>query len=147
MANDLDHVRAIARKDSLSVVATVRPDGTVHASVANAGVVEDPLTGADRVGVVVAGGARKLSHLRSSGRAMVVFRHGLDWVGVEGPVSLVGPEDPLEAFGAAQRAGLIRGIFLAAGGTHEDWDEFDRVMAAEGRTAVLVTPEHFFGNR
>ena len=27
---------------------------------------------------------------------------------------------------------------MAAGGTHEDWVEFDRVMAEERRAAVLV---------
>jgi hypothetical protein len=59
----------------------------------------------------------------------------------------VGPEDPLEGVGAAQRARLIRSVFVAAGGTHQDWDEFDKVMAAEARTAVLVTPERFIGNR
>jgi hypothetical protein len=29
---------------------------------------------------------------------------------------------------------------------HEDWDEFDQVMADERRTAVLVHPDRLFGN-
>jgi hypothetical protein len=33
---------------------------------------------------------------------------------------------------------LLRTIFTAAGGQHEDWAEFDRVMAAEQRAAVLL---------
>jgi hypothetical protein len=37
-------------------------------------------------------------------------------------------------------------VFTAAGGTHDDWDEYDRVMAAEGRTAVLVEPARILGN-
>ena len=36
---------------------------------------------------------------------------------------------------------LLRRVFVAAGGTHQDWDEFDRVMQAEERTAVLIAPE------
>jgi hypothetical protein len=36
-------------------------------------------------------------------------------------------------------------VFAAAGGTHDNWDEFDRVMAAEQRVAVLVTPERIIG--
>jgi hypothetical protein len=40
---------------------------------------------------------------------------------------------------------LLRGIFTAAGGTHEDWDEYDRVMRDERRVAVLVEPERVFG--
>ena len=36
---------------------------------------------------------------------------------------------------------LLREIFTAAGGTHEDWPAYDQVMATERRVAVLVTPE------
>ena len=35
---------------------------------------------------------------------------------------------------------LLREIFSAAGGTHEDWAEFDRTMKTERRTAVFVAP-------
>jgi hypothetical protein len=31
-------------------------------------------------------------------------------------------------------------VFSAAGGTHDDWAEYDRVMAAERRVAVLIEP-------
>ncbi len=146
MPSDLDHVRRLVRKDSLAVVATARPDGTIHASVVNAGVLDDPLTGEPCVGLVAAGAARKLEHLRSSGRAALVFRHGPDWVAVEGPVQLMGPNDQLEGFSRFQLPMLLRRVFVAAGGTHQDWDEFDRVMEAEGRTAVLITPARITSN-
>jgi PPOX class probable F420-dependent enzyme len=146
MPNDLGHVRNLAGKDSLAVVTTTRSDGTIHASVVRAGVLEFPGTGEACVGFVAAGGARKLQHMRESGRAAVVFRFGAAWIAVEGPVRLVGPEDHLEDFGAAQLARLLRRVYTAAGGTHQDWDEFDRVMQAEGRTAVFVTPERISGN-
>ena len=35
---------------------------------------------------------------------------------------------------------LLRDIFTAAGGTHDDWDTYDRVMREERRTAVLIAP-------
>ena len=41
---------------------------------------------------------------------------------------------------------LLRDVFTAAGGTHDDWAEYDRVMAAERRAAVLVTPTRIYGN-
>jgi hypothetical protein len=41
---------------------------------------------------------------------------------------------------------LLREVFQAASGTHDDFDEFDRVMADEGRVAVFVTPERILGN-
>jgi hypothetical protein len=37
-------------------------------------------------------------------------------------------------------------VFSAAGGTHDDWDEYDRVMAGEERLAVLVRPERVYSN-
>ena len=37
-------------------------------------------------------------------------------------------------------------IFTAAGGTHDDFDEYDRVMAEERRVAVLVEPERVYGS-
>ena len=41
---------------------------------------------------------------------------------------------------------LLRTIFVDAGGEHDDWDEYDRVMAAERRTAVLITPTRMSTN-
>jgi PPOX class probable F420-dependent enzyme len=146
MPIDLDHVRSLVQKDSLAVVTTPRPDGTIHASVVNAGVLDDPITGEPSVGLVASGTARKLGHLRASGRATIVFRHGWDWVAVEGPVQLLGPRDRREDFGLVELPMLLRRVFVAAGGTHQDWDEFDRVMEAEGRTAVFVRPERISGN-
>src|ERR1700680_2595936 len=101
MAADLELVRRLARADGLAVVATTRPDGSVHASVVNAGVTVDPVTGSAAVGLVGRGSARKLAHLRRSGRASVVFRKGWEWVAVEGPVRIAGPDDPLAGFDQA----------------------------------------------
>src|SRR6476660_9290443 len=122
MAADLELVRRLGAADhGLVAVATTRPDGTVHASVVNAGVLSDQVTGNDVVGLVARGDARKLSYMRKSGRAAVVFRSGWEWVSVEGPVRLAGPDDALDGFEAAQLPSLLRAIFAAAGGTHDDW--------------------------
>jgi hypothetical protein len=146
MPKDLDHVRSLASKDSLAVAATTRPDATVHASLVSAGVLEDPVTGQPCIGFVAHGSSRKLAHMRKNGRATVVFRNGADWVAVEGRVRLLGYDDPVEGVGSGQLAMLLRGVFVAAGGTHQDWDEFDRVMQADRRTAVLITPERISAN-
>jgi hypothetical protein len=37
-------------------------------------------------------------------------------------------------------------VFVAAGGSHEDWQEYDRVMAEQHRTVVLVAPERIYTN-
>lgn len=49
-------------------------------------------------------------------------------------------------FDAAQVPQLLRDVFTAAGGTHDDWDEYDRVMAEERRLAVLVDPIRISSN-
>lgn len=129
----------------LVVLSTTRADGTIQSSVGNAGVLAHPVTGQPVVGFVSAGSARRLGNLRARPRATVVIRAGWQWAGVEGPVELAGPDDPLPGLGAEQLRVLLRDIFLAAGGTHDDLDEYDRVMADERRVAVLIGPERVFG--
>lgn len=79
------------------------------------------------------------------------------WVGAAGPAELIGPvvkpghtavlvggaSQQIDADGVRQ---LLRAVFVGAGGTHDDWDEYDRAMASEGRLAVLVRPERLTGN-
>lgn len=130
----------------LCVVTTLRGDGSAQASVVNAGVLQHPLTGADVVGLVARGGSRKLHNLRADPRVTIVARAGWQWAAVEGATQLIGPDDPHpEVDGEALRL-LLRDIFAAAGGTHDDWHTYDRVMAEERRTAVLVTPSRIYSN-
>ena len=66
---------------------------------------------------------------------------------MEGTAELAGPDDaqPWLA-GAEQLRLLLREVFTAAGGTHDDWDEYDRVMAEQRRTVVLVAPSRVYSN-
>ena len=122
------------------MVSTLRPDGTIQSSVVNAGVLPHPVTGEQVVGLVSRGDAQRLANLRARPRATVVIRAGWQWVAAEGPVELAGPDDPLPGVDAERLRLLLREIFTAAGGTHDDFDTYDRVMADERRVAVLVTP-------
>jgi len=143
----LEKVRElVGGEHGLAVVVTARADGTPQATVVNAGVLDHPVSGAPVVGYVVRGATRKAANLRRLPRSTVVFRVGWDWVAVEGPVDLAGPDDPLEGFDPVQVPELLRAVFRSAGGTHDDWDEYDRTMAAERRTAVLVAPERVYSN-
>jgi hypothetical protein len=140
---DLDLVKRLGAGDhGLVVVAVARPSGTVSTSVVNAGVLDDPDSGLPHVGFVARGDAKKVDFVRSSGRAAVVFRSGWEWATVEGPARIV----ERDSRDAAAYATLLRDIFKAAGGTHDDWDEYDRVMATEGRVAVLVEPQRITSN-
>jgi PPOX class probable F420-dependent enzyme len=137
--------RLVPLDHGLVVVSTARPDGTIQSSVVNAGVIDHPVTNERVVAFVSMGAARRLTNLRARPRATVVIRAGWQWAGVEGPVELAGPDDHLEGVDSEGLRLLLRNIFTAAGGTHDDWDEYDRVMATERRVAVLVGPERTYG--
>ena len=146
VADIADFSRLIAGEHGLVVVSTLRENETIASSVVNAGVLPHPVTGEPVVGMVIRGGTRKLEQLRARPRATVAVRVGWQWATAEGPVELAGPADPLPGVNAERVRLLLREIFTAAGGTHEDFDEYDRVMLAEGRTAVLVDPERVYSN-
>ena len=142
-----DFARLVRGDHGLCVVSTLRPDGTIQSSVVNAGVLAHPVTGVPVVGLVSRGDARRLANLRERPRVTIVVRAGWEWASAEGPVELAGPDDPLPGVDAERLRLLLREIFTAAGGTHDDWAAYDRVMAQERRTAVLVAPARLSGNR
>jgi PPOX class probable F420-dependent enzyme len=142
-----DFARLVPGDHGLCVVSTLRPDSTISSSVVNAGVLAHPLTGERVVGFVSRGDARRLGYLRERPRATVVVRAGWQWAAAEGPVQLAGPDDPLAGVDAQRLRALLREVFTAAGGTHEDWDTYDRVMAEERRAVALLVPERVYPNR
>jgi hypothetical protein len=85
-----------------------------------------------------------VANLRARPRATVVVRSGWEWASAEGPAELAGPGDPMPGVDAERLRLLLREIFTAAGGEHDDFNAYDRVMADERRVAVLVTPERGF---
>ena len=105
----------------LSVVSTLRADGTIQSSVVNAGVLAHPITGAPAVAFTTRAGAAKLAHLRARPRLSLVVRAGWNWAAAEGPVELAGPADPLPGIDAEGLRILLRDVFTAAGGSHNDW--------------------------
>lgn len=143
---ELDAIRSLVAGDSgLAMVSTSRADGTVHTSLVNAGVSQHPVSGEEVVAFVVRGNAHKLRLMQQRGQCTVAWRNGWHWGSVDGPVDVCGPDHPLSGVDPNDVPELLRQIFRDAGGTHDDWDEYDRVMAQERRTAVFVTPERILG--
>lgn len=125
----------------LSVVVTRGADLMPQTSVVNACVLRHPATGVESVAFVSVSTTRKLVNLRADPTIAVVIRAGWQWASVTGRASLVGPDDPEPGVDDERLRLLLREIFSAAGGTHEDWAEFDRTMKTERRTAVFVAPD------
>lgn len=143
----LDDVVELARQDRfLAVVSTLREDGTIQTSLVNAGVLSHPTSDQPVVGFATYG-RTKLANLRRRPAITVTFRSGWQWAAVEGQAEIIGPDDPDPAIDSERFRLLLREVFTAAGGTHDDWAGYDQVMADERRAAVLVAPTRIYSNR
>lgn len=129
----------------MAIVSIARADGTVQSSLVNAGLTKHPVDGSDVVGFVVHGTAHKLKLLAAQPHATVAWRVGWNWASVDGPIELCGPKHPLKGFEPEGLPQLLRQVFADAGGTHDNWAEYDRVMSTEKRTVVLVRPDRTIG--
>ncbi len=146
--SDIEEVRAyLAKETGLATVSTAQADGRVLSSVVNCGVIDHPVTGAPCVALVSAGRAARLGHIRRGSQVTIAIRRGWTWRSVTGPADLIGPDDLPDSLDAEALRLLLREVFQAAGGTHDDFNEYDRVMATEGRVAVLVAPDRILGNQ
>jgi PPOX class probable F420-dependent enzyme len=141
-----DFTKVAAADHMFCVIATTRADGSVQASVVSAGVMRHLANETDVVVCVARGASRKLANLRARPQTTVVASEGGAWVAVEGRAELIGPHDPYPGVDAERLRLLLREAFTAAGGTHDDWETYDRVMNEDGRTVVLVTPTRVYSN-
>ena len=142
----LDEAVALAAADrGLAIVATLRADATIQSSLVNVGLTSHPATNEPVLGFVTYGRV-KLANLRARPQLAVTFRNGWQWATVEGNAEIAGPDDPQPWLEQDNLPQLLRTIFRAAGGSHDDWDEYDRVMAEQRRAAVLVSPTRVYSN-
>ena len=143
----LDEAVALAAAESgLAVVSTVRSDGTVQASLVNVGLLAHPAGGQPVLGFTTYGKV-KLANLRARPQLAITFRNGWQWATVEGRAELAGPDDPQPWLADADQLRLLlREVFTSAGGTHDNWAEYDRVMAEERRAVVLIAPTRVYSN-
>jgi PPOX class probable F420-dependent enzyme len=144
----VDDIRKIVSLDhGLAGLSTLRKDGSVQSTVVNAGVIDHPVTGQAVAAFVGRPATHKIAHLRQNPRATLLWRAGWAWVAAEGTVELVGPDDALDGVEPDSVPSLLRSVYSAAGGgEHDDWAEYDRVMATERRVAVLLTPTRIYVN-
>ena len=92
-------------------------------------------------------GKVKLANLRARPQLAITFRNGWQWATVEGHAELAGPDDTAPWLADHDQLRLLlREVFTAAGGSHDNWDEYDRVMAKERRAVVLIEPTRVYSN-
>ena len=120
-----------------AVVTTIGRSGLPQATIVRAGPYEGTMA------FVVRGGTVKLANLKRDDRCTVLVAKP-DWTRyatVEGRAATHRQDNT----GEEELRLLLRRVFAAAGGTHSDWEEFDRVMREEARAVVLVAPERVYG--
>ena len=146
MAANLDDVMELAQREQyLAVVATMRDDMTIQASLVNAGAMLHPVTG-EPVIAFVTYGATKLRNLRARPQVAITYRSSWSWATVEGRADIIGPDDPHSLVDAERYRLLLREVFSAAGGQHDDWHAYDRTMVEQRRAAVFVAPTRVYSN-
>ncbi|WP_405577627.1 TIGR03618 family F420-dependent PPOX class oxidoreductase [Streptomyces sp. NBC_01190] len=144
-----DFAELARSEQGLAVVSTLRADRSIQSSVVNIAVMPHPVEGdgdGDDIVAFVTYGKVKLGNLRVRPRLSVAVRSGWNWATAEGTAEIIGPDDPHPGYDADGIRLLLREIFVAAGGSHDDWDEYDRTMIADRRAAVLVRPARVYGN-
>jgi len=142
-----DFDRIAAKEHFLVVVTTLRRDGSAQSTVVNAGFLRHPLSGGPVLGMVLRGGTVKLRNLRQDPRITVTARSGHEWASLDGRADIIGPDDLPPGFAPTALPSLLRQVFAAAGGTHDNWADYDRVMAQQRRAAVFVSPARVYGNQ
>ena len=136
----------LSEETGLATVSTTQADGRILSTVVNCGIIEHPLTGDTCVAFVSGGNAARLKHVDRGSQVTVSVRRGWSWSSATGPADLIRPESLPEGINAEEMRLLLREVFHAAGGVHDDLEEYDRAMAEEKRVVVCVIPDRILGN-
>ena len=136
----------LLEETGLATVSTTQADGRILSTDVNCGIIEHPLTGDTCVAFVSGGNAASLKHVDRGSQVTVSVRRGWSWSSATGPADLIRPESLPEGINAEEMRLLLREVFHAAGGVHDDLEEYDRAMAEEKRGVVCVIPDRILGN-
>jgi PPOX class probable F420-dependent enzyme len=140
----LQEAVALAEADKgLAVVSTLRADATIQSTIVNAGIIDHPESGETVLAFVSAGKVRQ-ANLRARPQISATFRSGWRYATVEGRADIAGPDDPQPWLRPEALRLLLRDIFTAARGSHDDWADYDRTMLTERRAAVLIRPTRIY---
>ena len=143
---DLNDVRSfLGEETGLATISTVQAGGQVLSSVVNCGVMDHPVSGKPAVALVSRGNAARIGHIKRGSPVTIAARRGWAWVSVTGDADLIGPAELAEGMDADAYRLLLREIFTACGGTHDNWAEYDQAMIDDGRVAVFVDPNRIRG--
>jgi len=133
----LDDVAEMLQQQPYAVVSTIRPSGTVQSTLVNVGIYRDG------IGFTTSGHTVKEYNLKHNPACTITIHHGPYWITAEGRAHLYSWDqtDP------ETMRRLLRELYVIAGGTHDDWETYDRVVREEQRAAVVMVPERIYVRR
>lgn len=134
-----DHIQSFAKENHHGVLTTFRKSKAAQMSIVTCGPIKNG------VGFSSTLDKAKISNLLRDNRCTLLISSP-DWrnyIVLEGHATIFSPElsDPEEL-----RLALREVYRSASGKEHPNWEEFDRVMIADKRVAIIVEPEHHYGS-
>lgn len=133
-----DKLKSFVAEDRRGVLTTFRRDGSAQMSIITCGPLQDGVafsTTEDRA---------KLRNLRRNPRcSLLVARENWSaYIVLQGTARLLSYHN---TNGDELRLAL-RDVYRTAAATeHPDWDEYDRAMVEQQRSAIIVVPNHIYG--
>ncbi len=134
----LDDLHDLLEQSRVVVFTTFRRDGMPQQSLVTVGMLDGGLAFTTR-----SRNAKALNLGRDPRCAMMLVSPDRRRFAVlDGEADVLGPHN-LDAESLRLK---LREVFVAAGGRHENWDEYDRAMAEQGRVAITLRPSRIVGH-
>jgi PPOX class probable F420-dependent enzyme len=120
-----------------AVFTTFRKSGAAQMSIVTVGVLNNG------VAFTISPSSAKLVNLKRNPRCslMVSQSDWKDYAVLEGQAKILSPETT----SSEELRLTLREVYRSASGKeHPDWDEFDQAVQKDGRSAIIVVPEHIY---
>ncbi|MDE2843652.1 MAG: PPOX class F420-dependent oxidoreductase [Chloroflexota bacterium] len=133
-----DNLKKFVADNRRGVLTTFRRDSSAQMSIITCGPLQDGVaftTTEDRA---------KLKNLRRNPRCtlLVARENWSAYIVLQGSAQLLSADNT----DADELRLALRDVFRTAAATeHPDWDEYDRAMAEQRRSAIIVVPDHIYG--
>ena len=133
----LEDVAEMLKQQPYAVASTIRPSGTIQSTLVNVGLYDDG------VGFALSGNTLKESNLKRNPACTLTIHNGPYWITVEGKARLYSWDhtDP------ETMRHILRELYVITGGTHDDWETYDRVVREERRAGAVVVPARIYVRR
>ena len=135
-----ENIRAFVAETRRGVLTTFRRDGAAQMSIVTCGPYREG------VAFTTTANRAKLLNLKRNPQCSLLVSQE-DWWGyvvLEGRAQVLSPDNT----GAGEFRDALRDVYRTASGQeHPNWDEYDRAMREDRRSAVIVVPERIYGTR